>query len=153
MTRLLVCAALTTLLATTALAQGVAINATGAVADTSAILDLAATNKGFLPPRMTAAQRAAIALPATGLLVYQTDGAAGLYYNAGTSAAPGWKQVLDASSGTNPWTANGSAIHYSSGNVGIQRAAPTARLRSWSMVPRARTTCCRWALRAPRCCT
>ncbi|WLT31441.1 tail fiber domain-containing protein [Geothrix sp. PMB-07] len=45
----------------------------------SALLDLTSTTKGFLPPRMTAAQRAAITSPAVGLMVYQTDGTAGLY--------------------------------------------------------------------------
>ena len=50
--------------------------------DASAALELSATTKGFLPPRMTAAQRTAIATPATGLMVYQTDGISGLYlYN------------------------------------------------------------------------
>lgn len=50
--------------------------------DASAALELSATTKGFLPPRMTATQRTAIGTPATGLMVYQTDGTAGLYaYN------------------------------------------------------------------------
>jgi hypothetical protein len=39
----------------------------------SAILDLTATNKGLLVPRMTTAQRIAIVAPATGLLVYDTN--------------------------------------------------------------------------------
>jgi len=42
--------------------------------DASSILDLTSTSKGLLAPRMTSAQRTAIASPATGLLVYQTDG-------------------------------------------------------------------------------
>ena len=46
----------------------------------SAVLDVSSTTKGFLPPRMTAAQRTAIATPAEGLLVYQTDAVAGFYY-------------------------------------------------------------------------
>lgn len=46
----------------------------------SAQLDVTSTTKGFLPPRMTAAQRAAIASPAEGLLVFQTNGAKGYYY-------------------------------------------------------------------------
>ena len=51
----------------------------------SAALELSATDKGFLPPRMTAAQRTAIGTPATGLMVYQTDGISGLYlYNGAT---------------------------------------------------------------------
>ena len=72
-------------------AQGVGINGTGASADVSAMLDVASTTKGFLPPRMTAMQRAAIVSPATGLLVYQSDGTVGLYYNAGTPVAPSWQ--------------------------------------------------------------
>jgi len=45
----------------------------------SAILQADSTNRGFLPPRMTSAQRTAISSPATGLIVYQTDGVEGLY--------------------------------------------------------------------------
>jgi hypothetical protein len=47
------------------------------------------TTQGFLPPRMTAAQRAAIVSPATGLIVYQTDGVEGVW--AYTSS--GWKAL------------------------------------------------------------
>lgn len=45
----------------------------------SAILQADSTTKGFLPPRMTNAQRTAISSPAVGLLVYQTDAAEGTY--------------------------------------------------------------------------
>ncbi len=38
--------------------------------DSSAILDLTSTSKGFLPPRMTAAQRNAITSPVAGLLIW-----------------------------------------------------------------------------------
>jgi len=54
-------------------AQGVAINTSGAIADTSAILDVSSTNKGVLISRMTTAERTAISplgLPQRGLLVY-----------------------------------------------------------------------------------
>jgi collagen type VII alpha len=47
----------------------------------SAILDLTATNKGLLIPRMTTAQRVAIVSPATGLLVYDTDFDQFWYFN------------------------------------------------------------------------
>jgi len=114
--------------AAAACAQGVGINATGAPADTSAILDLAAGNKGFLAPRMTAFQRGAIALPATGLLVYQTDGAQGLYWNAGTPAAPNWKLVGESGAGASQWVGGGSSIYYPGGSVGIGRATPLAPL-------------------------
>jgi hypothetical protein len=40
--------------------------------DTSAILDVYSTNKGFLPPRLTTAERDVIAAPAAGLTIYNT---------------------------------------------------------------------------------
>lgn len=48
--------------------------------DPSAMLHVQATDKGMLVPRMTAAQRVAIANPAEGLLVYQTDASKGFWY-------------------------------------------------------------------------
>ena len=62
----------------------VAVNATGAAADGSAMLDIASTTRGLLAPRMTTAQREAISSPAAGLLVYQTDAPVGFYYYNGT---------------------------------------------------------------------
>jgi uncharacterized protein (TIGR02145 family) len=41
--------------------------------DASAILELESTEKGFLPPRMTTAERDLISSPAEGLLIYNTD--------------------------------------------------------------------------------
>jgi hypothetical protein len=41
--------------------------------DNSAMLETNSSDKGFLPPRMTTAQRTAIASPATGLMVYNTS--------------------------------------------------------------------------------
>ena len=75
-----------------AFSQGFAVNATGAPANASAIMDVSSTSQGMLIPRMTAAQRTAIASPVNGLLVYQTDGTPGFYfYNAGWQSlnAPG----------------------------------------------------------------
>jgi len=51
----------------------VAVNKDGSAADPSAMLDVKATDAGFLAPRMTQAQIAAIAGPANGLMVYNTD--------------------------------------------------------------------------------
>jgi hypothetical protein len=90
-------------------AAGVAVNEDGALPDASAMLDVKNTAKGFLPPRMTAAQRAAISAPATGLVVYQTDGTAGLYSYNGSA----WVQVgagsVTSVSGTAPVSvANGT---------------------------------------------
>jgi hypothetical protein len=53
--------------------QTLSVNANGAAPDPSAQLDVSATDKGLLVPRMTTAQRTAIASPATGLLVFDTD--------------------------------------------------------------------------------
>jgi hypothetical protein len=51
----------------------------------SALFQMNSTTQGLLIPRMTAAQRDAIAAPATGLLVYVTDvGEAGIYNYDGT---------------------------------------------------------------------
>jgi hypothetical protein len=55
---------------------------TGATsADPSAILDLKSASKGFLPPKMTTAQRDAISSPATGLIIYNTDSNTFDYFN------------------------------------------------------------------------
>lgn len=58
----------------------------------SAVLEVTSTTQGFLPPRMTATERAAISSPATGLIVYQTDGTEGLYIKL----ASGWKGLVVA---------------------------------------------------------
>jgi uncharacterized protein (TIGR02145 family) len=62
-------------------AQNVGIGTTTPAA--SAQLDVNSTSKGFLPPRMTAAQRIAISSAADGLLVYQTDYPSGFYFFKG----------------------------------------------------------------------
>lgn len=65
--------------------------------NSSAQLDITSTDKGLLIPRMTASQRTGIASPATGLMVYQTDGTAGFYYNSGTAGSPSW-QIMNTGS-------------------------------------------------------
>jgi len=55
----------------------------------SSILQANSTSKGFLPPRMTNAQRAAITSPAIGLMVYCTDAVEGIYVYKST----GWTFV------------------------------------------------------------
>jgi len=55
--------------------------------DASAALDITSTTKGLLIPRMTTAQRLAIASPVAGLMIYQTDVTAGFYYYNGSSWA------------------------------------------------------------------
>lgn len=73
--------------ATFALGQGMALNTTGSVANSSAMLDVSSTTQGVLVPRMTQANRNAITSPATGLLIYQTDNTPGFYYYNGSSWA------------------------------------------------------------------
>jgi hypothetical protein len=55
----------------------------------SAKLQVDSTTQGFLPPRMTAAQRAAIASPVEGLIVFQSDGVVGLYLYVNSA----WKSL------------------------------------------------------------
>ena len=66
----------------------------------SAVLDLSppANDKGFLVPRLTTAQRIAIAAPANGLLVYDTNVNC-LYYFSSTS---GWLSLCQLSGPTGP---------------------------------------------------
>ena len=54
-------------------AQGVGINGNESSPDPSAGLDVNFTDKGFLPPRMTTAQRNSIPSPAEGLMIYNTE--------------------------------------------------------------------------------
>ncbi|MBC7421356.1 MAG: hypothetical protein H7328_11565, partial [Bdellovibrio sp.] len=59
---------------------------------TSSLLDISSTTKGFLPPRMTAIQRTAIATPAAGLIVYDTtDSSLYIYKNSA------WAKMSDTS--------------------------------------------------------
>ena len=51
----------------------------------SAALEIRSVNQGLLLPRLTTAQREAIVGPVVGLLVFQTDGTAGVYYYTGST--------------------------------------------------------------------
>ena len=63
--------------------------------DASSALDITSTTKGLLIPRMEEGDRIAIDTPATGLMVFQTDGAAGFYYYNGSSwANVGYTEAL-----------------------------------------------------------
>jgi hypothetical protein len=71
----------TRLVATTG---GVAVNSNYAFANSSSILDVASTTKGFLPPRMTTTQKNAISSPASGLMVYDSTTNKLCCYNGST---------------------------------------------------------------------
>jgi hypothetical protein len=87
--------------------------------DVSAQLQISSTSKGLLIPQLTAAQRAAITSPATGLLVYQTDGTTGFYYNTGTAAAPAWINLSTYTLQQNLNT-NGKYLSGDGSNTGLQ---------------------------------
>ncbi|HPS62521.1 MAG TPA: hypothetical protein PLK82_05640, partial [Bacteroidales bacterium] len=53
------------------------ISPDGSTAHQTAMLEVKSTDRGFLPPRVTGAQRDAIAMPAEGLIVICTDCRAG----------------------------------------------------------------------------
>ena len=55
-----------------------------------AVLDLTSTTKGFLFPRMTQAERAAMGTATTGMMVYQTNNREGVYIYKSF----GWVQVI-----------------------------------------------------------
>jgi len=59
----------------------VAINNSGSTPEPSAMLDISSTEKGFLIPRMTTAQRNGIVGPVNGLMVFDTDKQRFFYYN------------------------------------------------------------------------
>jgi len=84
--------------------QGVAITTDGSSPDNSAMLDIKSTSKGILIPRMTAAQRTAIASPVNGLLIYQTDGNAGFYYYNGNA----WASLNAAAGPLTGWSTTGN---------------------------------------------
>ena len=107
-------------------------NANGSVSNPSAMLDVKSTNKGFLLPRMTQAQRNGIVNPAAGLQVYQTDGIPGIYLFDGVSA---WSVYVGASF-PSPFTVNGNDIYSNNtGNFGINTSTPSYKLTLKSIIP------------------
>ncbi len=95
--------------------QNVGVNATGVVPNASAGLDINFTNKGLLVPRIALTginDAATIAIPATSLLVYNTNAGlpdgVGYYYNSNTPVAPVWIR-LTTGAASNDWTLLGNA--------------------------------------------
>lgn len=70
----------------------------------SSQLDITATNKGILVPRVSNAQMLAIASPANGLLVYNTDSSAFAYRNA-----TAWVFLKGNATASNDWSTKGNA--------------------------------------------
>lgn len=100
--------------------QGLAINETNTPPDPSAMLDVESTTKGFLPPRLTSSQRAAIAAPASGLVVFDTD------FNAlFVMTGEGWIRV---DYGDKWQKDDDNNLSYNLGKVGIGVNYPEAEL-------------------------
>ncbi|MAN59940.1 MAG: hypothetical protein CMC08_08925 [Flavobacteriaceae bacterium] len=81
--------------------------------DPSSILDIATTDKGLLIPRLTTAQRDAIANPANGLMIYNTDANA-FQFNANTSGPPQWEVLTATSTSTGM---PGESVKYSNTDI------------------------------------
>ncbi|MDD3878251.1 MAG: hypothetical protein PHT69_16650 [Bacteroidales bacterium] len=83
--------------------QNVAINTNGNAPHASAMLDIQSTTGGLLIPRLTESAKTNILNPATGLMIFQTDGTSGFWYYNGTA----WTQLLDGNS-DNIYTTDGT---------------------------------------------
>ncbi len=110
----------------------VPINRTNAPADPSAILHIQPSggiNKGLLIPRLSAVEINAIANPATGLLVYNTDAQTGFYYYNGVD----WAKFLTKDQNGNVPINNSNAVADPSAILHIQ---PDAGLPKGLLIPR-----------------
>ncbi len=92
--------------------------------DVSSVLEIRSTSKGLLIPRVSLSSMtdgSTILLPATSLLVYNTNSAitngagVGYYYNTGTSAVPNWQKLL-AGNTINEWKLLGNSNTIASTN-------------------------------------
>ena len=100
--------------------------------DPTSILDLTSTSQGFLAPRLTTAQRTAIATPAPGLLVFDTNIGCYFYYNGAwvslcqtaspicNTAANGYVTMF-----TSPTAVCNSLLFQSGSNVGLNTLTPS----------------------------
>jgi hypothetical protein len=104
-------------------AQNVGINASGNAPEASAMLDVSASNKGLLIPRvslLSTTDNTTVPTPTTSLLVYNTNASItngngeGYYYNGGTPSSPNWVKLY-ASNGK-PWETTGNAGTSASSN-------------------------------------
>jgi hypothetical protein len=82
-----------------------AINTDGSTANASALLDIKSNSKGVLIPRMSKAEKNAIASPATGLMIFQyAPDSIGFYYYDGSN----WLWMATATTVTG-WATTGNA--------------------------------------------
>jgi hypothetical protein len=93
----------------------------------SATLDLTSSSQGFLPPRMTEAQRNNITTPATGLMVYcnncGTDGELQVYNGAD------WTNIVGGIAAAGPWPAG--SVFCASGPTAIVEVTNPSTGKIW----------------------
>lgn len=96
----------------------------------SAGLDVDFDNKGFLPPRMTTEERNAIALPAEGLMIYNTDLKC-IQYNIGTSVNPNWicsdGRIRGCGTGSVTFSYKGQSVTYNT----VERDYGNGNIKCW----------------------
>jgi hypothetical protein len=107
-------------------AQGVLIGGSGQTADSSAVLELRDSLRGFLPPRLTTLQRNAIANPSAGLTIFNTDIQCLEFFRTGIgwySPCPQAPQIsLDSLFGSSGFSRNAAAnVTYDGGSYVSQR--------------------------------
>lgn len=101
------------------LAQSVGIGTS--TPNSKAALEINSTTKGLLIPSMTSIQRALIASPPDGLMVYDTD--LHLFYHYDGSA---WRKITNSTFWNNSSTRN--YVYNTTDSIGIGTSVPTQRL-------------------------
>lgn len=105
--------------------QNVAINNDNTLPDANAILDIKSNSKGILIPRLTTAQRDAIAGPPTGLTIYNTETNSFWYY--ASDVGGGWLEMQTHLQKHWNFSA-GNIYNTNSGNIGIGTNTPAEKL-------------------------
>jgi hypothetical protein len=102
----------------------VGISATNTPPNASAMLDVSSTSKGLLIPRMTTAQKNAIVVKPTGLMVFDITLNQFSYWNSAN-----WVDVAGGAGGSSQWATSGINIsNINTGNVGIGTTTPDEKL-------------------------
>ena len=113
----------------------------------TALLNLDSTTRGFLPPRMTTTQKNAIASPAAGLVVYDTDLNALCTYNGTTWITLGSGGSASSSSGIHVLTEPITGFYYSqititgTSSLGAGAFQQNGSLQLFPFVPANTLTC------------
>ena len=136
MKAILTCLGLFALMNVSAQSPGISINSDGSNADGSAILDVKSSSKGFLMPRMTEVQKNAVSNPASGLMIFQTDGESGFYFYDGTSwsnLSKGEAWAFDGNAGTSSGidfigTTDAQDLEFRTNNVNRMRLTQSGQI-------------------------